>query len=129
MPNALILTRELRKSAHRWSTYQRRFVLAIGMLLALASPYLTIRLQNSGFLTIRETAMFAEMHSAPPRDAVSADDLARPGRVAGAIAEERVRRRLTHLLTTQLTMQRLSWVKWRPGSLSSPVALRPDCRY
>ena len=68
MPSALILSRELRSLAHRWSTYHRRFVLAIGMLLALASPYLTIRLQNSGFLTIGETAMFAESpHSARPR--------------------------------------------------------------
>ena len=105
-------------------------VLAIGMLLALASPYLTIRLQNSGFLMIGETAMFAESSAflVRPRDAISATILLVPACVAGVIAE------VHYDAGPPISLRRSSRARdilerSRPGSLSSPVASRLDCRF
>jgi ABC-type transport system involved in multi-copper enzyme maturation permease subunit len=104
MPTGLILSRELRSGARRWKTYRRRYLLAIGMLLALGNLYFLTYLPKPKPVSIRDMAWFAEYAFG---QAALVQILLTiwlvPACVAGLIAEEKERRSLTHLLTTRLT--------------------------
>ena len=104
MPSSLILTQELRSVARRWGTYRQRVVVGTAMLLALGSPYITAYFQPPRLMTIGEMAGFAEyVFGLAALTQVLLTIWLVPACVAGAIAEEKERRRLTQLLTTQLT--------------------------
>lgn len=90
MPSSLILSQELRGLARCWGTYRRRFILAIAMLFALGSVYITISFSKPGLLTIRETARFAEnVFGLAAMTQVLLTIWLVPTCVAGVIAEEK----------------------------------------
>ena len=123
MPSSVILSQELRGLARRWGTYRRRLFLAIAMLFALGSVYITVYFPKPGLLTIRETARFAEyVFGLAALSQVLLTIWLVPTCVAGVIAEERERRRLSQLLTTQLTSAEIV-----VGKLAAAVAQYASC--
>src|ERR1700722_16894214 len=92
-PSALILSQELRRSARRWNTYQRRFIVAIGGLLTMGIAFVPVEVQRWESLTVNQMAWFAQaLFGVFALTQLLLTVGLVPACVAGVIAEERERR-------------------------------------
>src|SRR5262245_54529027 len=104
MPSCSILGRELLAASRRWSTYRRRSILAIGMLLAMGNLYIMVHVRSPRPIAVAEMAWIGQyVFGQAAMVQILVTIWLVPACVAGVIAEEKQRRSLTHLLTTRLT--------------------------
>ncbi len=119
-----ILGTELRVVARRAKSYRLRSSLAIALSLAVVGSFVAVERATGGWLSVHETSLMAQyVFAALAGIQVVLTVGLVPALLAGTIAQERERRTLDSLLTTQLSSTQIVLGKLLSGLLQYATCL------